>query len=149
MRIKNKKVRKLRLYRDKLLVAKTTQEGEVRLLKETLRQIRKALQKEDTLRAYALASDDQVDIDPAIQEYLTLNEATKELTLVYRFLSVERKFTEEVHVAANHRDYLRVAAICADHKHEFTAHDRMLNEWSRDHGFTRTLKKEMEDEDVI
>ena len=147
MRIKNKKIRKLRLYRDKLLVRVTNLEGMVRHATEVMWAIRKALQDENHLRAYALASDEEGS--QHVLRHVKINEVVKELALVYRFLIVERKFTMDIHRAAEQRDYLRVAAICADHKAEEAAHEKMLSHWSQDHGFTRTLRQEMEDEDVI
>ena len=146
MRIKNKKVKKLRLYRDKLLMRITNMEGAIRYQDEVFSMIRKCLQRNDTLRAYALASETSEHDD--IKVVASVQEIAKELTLVYRFLAVERKFTEDIYRAAEQRDYLRVAALCADHLAESNAHDRMLNEWSEDHGFTKNLREEMFDEVV-
>lgn len=155
MRIKNKKIRKLRAYRDKLLMKITNLEGTVRQYVEIMHWVRKSLQQEDVLRAYALASDPEAGMDETrqvpiqIREAMEAHELVKELTLVYRFLVVERKFTEDMHRAAEQRDYLRVAAICADHELEAIAHEKMLHHWSKDHGFRKSLIKESQDEDVI
>ena len=146
MRVKNKKIRKLRLYRDKLLVRVTNLEGMVRHANEVMWAIRKALQDEDHLRAYALASDEEGS--QHVLRHVKINEVVKELALVYRFLIVERKFTLDIHRAAEQRDYLRVAAICANHKAEEQAHENMLSRWSTDHGFTNKLREEGKDEMV-
>lgn len=147
MRIKNKKIRKLRLYRDKLLIAVTNLQGENRHMRHTMDEARRCIYTEETLRAVALLSNE--DEDHTLKNFVIANEAAKELALVYRFLVVERKFTEDVQVAATNRDYLRVAALCADHQAEAAAHDKMLTRWSKDHGFTRTLREATKDEDII
>ena len=139
---RNKKVLKLRAYRDKLIVKCTNLESKNRHLAEITRQIRKALQQENTLRAYALASAPTCVDGWEFKAFNDMNQLTAELTLVYRFLSVERKYSDEVQVAARARDYLRVAALTADHIAEAEVHDKMLKEWSMDHGFTRSLRNE-------
>ena len=144
---RNRKVLKLRTYRDKLLVRVTNLEGMVRHSAHVMREIRKALQQENHLRAYALASDEE-GIGQLLK-HVKKNEVVKELTLAYRMLNVERRYTEEVAVAARNRDYLRVAALSADHQAESIAHDKMLSTWSADHGFTRGLKKEIEEDGII
>jgi len=145
---RNKKVQKLRNYRDKLLAKITGVESEVRCNKETFLLIRKALQKDDTMRAFALASDG-APTDAGFSEFFKADEMAKELALIYRMLNVERRYSAEIQVAAGQRDYLRVAALSAQHQAESIAHDKMLSSWSEDHGFTRSLRKEMEDEGVI
>lgn len=140
---RNKKVIKLRLYRDKLLEKITNMEGMLRHNVHTFSMIRKCLQQENHLRAYALASEpEECSEDDDLKNFMTTNEMAKELALVYRFLAVERNYTFELDSAANKRDYLRVAALCADHKAEQVAHDKMLTRWSMDHGFTRRLRNE-------
>ena len=143
---RNVKVQKLRKYRDKLLVKITNYEGLVRQMQQTFHEARKALQQEDTLRVYALCSDENHD---GLKEFIDKNELAKELALAYRMLNVERKYTAEIQKAAQARDYLRVAALSADHLAESVAHDKMINEWSRDHGFKQAIRKEMEDEGII
>ena len=148
-RTRSKKVVKLRRYRDQLIEKITNLEGRVRYNKEVFNMIRKCLQREDHLRAYALASEpEDCSDDDDLKDFIRTNEVAKELSLVYRFLIVERRYTEEVQVAARARDYLRVAALSADHEAESAAHDKMLSRWSADHGFTRFLREEMQDEDV-
>lgn len=148
-RNKNKKARKLQNYRDKLLMRVTNLEGTVRHYVEIMGWIRKCLQLEDHLRAYALASepDDKLHLD--LKEFIDKNEIAKELALAYRMLNVERQYSADIQVAANQRDYLRVAALSAQHQAEAIAHDKMLARWSTDHGFKFSMKKEMEDEDII
>jgi hypothetical protein len=119
----------------------TNLEGVVRHNVMTFSMVRKCLQQEDYLRAYALASDDEHD---DLKDFVTTNEVAKELALVYRMLNVERNYTDELTKAANRRDYLRVAALCADHHDEQIAHDKMLTRWSKDHGFTRSLRDEFD-----
>ena len=143
---RNKTVTKLRLYRDKLMLKATNLEGIHRLNNAVLREVRTALEKEDYLRAYALASVDHNVLGP---KDIALNDIAKELTLIYRILSVERKYSESIMVAAQNRDYLRVAALSAEHQAESIAHDKMLSSWSADHGFTRSIRKEIDNEDVI
>jgi hypothetical protein len=148
-RTRNKKVQKLRTYRDKLLVKITNLEGTVRHYVEIMGWIRKCLQLEDNLRAYALASDPEDTLHADLKEFIDKNEIAKELALAYRMLNVERRYTAEVQAAAERRDYLRVAALSADHQAESIAHDKMLGEWTRDHGFKHSMKKEMEDAEII
>ena len=145
-RNRNKKVNKLRRYRDKLLQRITNLEGMVRHGTEVLWEIRKALQNENHLRAYALASDEEGS--QQVLRHVDKNELVKELALTYRMLNVERKYSADIQVAARQRDYLRVAALSADHQAESIAHDKMLSTWSKDHGFTKSVRKEMEDEDI-
>lgn len=144
-RNRNKKLSKLRRYRDKLLERVTNLEGMVRHGTEVLWEIRKALQGENHLRAYALASDEEGS--QQVLRHVKVNELAKELSLVYRMLSVERRYSADIQVAANQRDYLRVAALSADHQAESIAHDKMLTTWSKDHGFTRSLRDE--DNEII
>lgn len=140
-RARNKKVVKLRKYRDKLLASVTNLEGTIRRYEELCRTARRAIQHEDYLRAYALVCD--VDDDEHLSfEFLEKNELAKELTLVYKMLAVERNYTDELHMAVNSRDLLRAAALCADHRAEWMAHDKMLTQWSQDHGFTRRFRDE-------
>jgi len=138
---RNKKVLKLRAYRDKLLEKITNLESTVRRYQELCRSARKALQQDKHLRAYAIVSDDEGNEHLDV-EMLEKNELAAELSLVYRFLIVERRYTEEVSRAAHGRDYLRVAALTADHTAESVAHEKMLTRWSADHGFTRSLRDE-------
>jgi hypothetical protein len=146
---RNKKVGKLRRYRDKLITKNVDLEGKNRYLLEVLRVIRKALQKEDTLRAYALASEPDAVGDMSLSSFTDKNELAKELTLVYKMLVIERRYTKDIEQASHQRDYLRVAALCADHGMEWIAHDKMLNDWSQDHGFTRRLRQEGSDEIIV
>lgn len=147
-RTRNKKVQKLRNYRDKLLVKITNLEGVVRHNIEVLSWIKKCMANDDNLRAYALASDPAAP-HKELKEFIDKNEIAKELALAYRMLNVERRYTAEVQAAAQRRDYLRVAALSADHQAESIAHDKMLGEWTQDHGFKHSMKKEMEDADII
>lgn len=148
-RNKNKKARKLQNYRDKLLMRVTNLEGTVRHYVEIMGWIRKCLQLEDHLRAYALASEPEDKLHLDLKEFIDKNEIAKELALAYRMLNVERRYSADIQVAASHRDYLRVAALSAQHQAEANAHDKMLARWSTDHGFKFSMKKEMEDEDII
>ena len=145
-RNRSKKVNKLRRYRDQLIGKIVGLEATVREQVATMLTIRKAIRNEDHLRALALTSEEWPPKE-LLNEF-SHNELAKELTLVYRFLVVERRYTEEVSRAANARDYLRVAALCADHTAEVIAHEKMLSEWSKDHGFQRSLIKEIENEKV-
>lgn len=143
-RSKGKKIKKLRQYRDKLLMRLTNLEGRIRFFEATLKEIRSALHKEDPLRAYALAVDD-AESDNLLKDFIATNEVVKELTLVYRMLSVERGYTHNVSLALHNRDYLRALALAADHIAESVAHDKMLSLWCKDHGFTRSLKNLLEE----
>ena len=143
---KNKRLHRLREYRDKLLLKITMLESSIRTHQFALKQIRKALVNDDTLTAYATASLDSEELvkSPEFREFDTANELAKELTLVYRMLAVERKYTDEMQVAANHKDWLRILALTADHQAEFAAHDKMLTTWSKDHGFkSRLIRNEV------
>lgn len=142
---RNKKVIKLRLYRDKLIARIVHLEAKSREHTEILRQTRKALQKEDTLRAYAIISDPDVLTTGAISlSFLEKNDAIAELTLVYKMLAIERNYTFELGRALNTQDLLRMAALTADHTAEQVAHDKLLSSWSKDHGFTKSLREEIE-----
>lgn len=147
---RNKKVAKLRKYRDKLLVTITNLEGTIRHYEEAFWQIRKALQSENSLRAYALSTVAHEDEPDGIdREFRYKNEAVKELTLIYRMLTVERKYSEEIQIAVRHRDWLRTLALCEDHKQEIREHDMLLSRWQDLNGITRKLRKELEDEGII
>lgn len=145
-RNKHKRLNKLRRYRDQLLLKITNLEGHAKHHNLVMHEIRKALAKDDSLRAYALASDEE-----GIWSKLKgteLVEIMKELALAYRTLNIERKYTAEIGIAARQRDYLRVAALAETLAAEVEAHDRVLADWSKDHGFTRSLRKELKDENV-
>lgn len=142
---KSKKVWKLRAYRDKLLVRITNLEGRVRDYQQIGKEICFALSKRDNLRIAALASQEPHELN-LLTSFTEANEMAKELALTYRMLNVEREYTRQVSNAAGRRDYLRVAALCADHLAETIAHDKMLSKWSKDHGFTHSLRKEIENE---
>lgn len=147
---RNKKVIKLRRYRDKLIAQMTILEHHLRTNKEMFKQIRKALSsdKDNTLRAYAIATeglDEQLNTDAedyVSLEFVSKNDAVAELTLVYKMLAVEREYTYEIGRSLNTRDLLRMAALAADHTAEQVAHDKMLSSWSKDHGFTKSLRDE-------
>lgn len=134
---RNKKVLKLRAYRDKLIARCTGLEADIRRGAEVFRLICVALKDNDTLRAYTLASGNIDHEDLSSPEFHDPAELAKELTLVYRMLSVERNYTEQLQQAVNRRDYLRCAALAADHQAESRAHDRMLSEWSQNHGIKK------------
>ena len=146
---RNKKVLKLRAYRDKLLSRITVLERDARTYVERFRQIRKSLadDKNNGLRACALATEETVNAynEGSLNiEFIDKNEAIAELTLVYKMLSVERKYTTEMHKCLETRDLLRMAALSADHFNEQIAHDKMLSTWSKDHGFTKSLRDQCE-----
>ena len=144
---KNKKLVKVRQYRDKLLLRITELESQVRRFSAVCREIRRSLQQEDTLRAYALASEEDESED--ILADVEKDELAKELALVYRMLAVERNYTYELDRAVGHNDWLRCKALCADHKAEQVAHDKMLGAWSRDHGFTHTLREKADVKEAV
>jgi len=133
---RNKRVRKLREYRDRLIESNTNMEGAMREYQHVFSEIRKALGKEDTLRAYALASSQSADDE----EFPLINEMAKELALVYRFLITEREYTKTIGIAANQRDYLRVAALVAEHNQHVRAREATLTEWQKIHGFSKSLR---------
>ena len=139
---RNRKVQKLRAYRDKLMMRVTNLETDVRHTQEVMREIRKALQEENLIRAYALAANDETQGSQLALAHVEKNQIVAELALVYRFLSVERKYTEDIQRAAQARDFLRVAALTADHMAESIAHDSQLSEWSKTRGYTRSLRNE-------
>ena len=142
---KNVKVKKLRRYRDKLIANNVNLRGELRQNDEFFREIRMALGREDYLRAYAVAARQDPDEEVVLTlDFVDKNELAKELTLVYKMLAVERTFTESMRDAAMSRDILRLAALVADHQAEQIAHDKMLSTWSQDHGFTRSLRDELD-----
>ncbi len=144
----SKRLWKLRSYRDKLIEKNVIITGKNRYLHEVLRLIRKSLQKDDSLTAYAYASDPDAIDGSNVIKFSDKNELAKELALVYRFLIVERQYTKKISIAASQRDYLRVAALASEHAEEHIAHDKMLSLWSEDHGFTKRLRKELKDEKV-
>lgn len=139
---RNKKLIKLRHYRDKLIAKIVNLETLQRAHMEMFRETRRALQNEDTLRAYAIVSDQENLTTHLPLTFIEKNEAVAELTLVYKFLSIEREYTSEMSRAVGSRDLLRIAALCADHQIEQIAHDEQLATWGISHGFTRSLKDE-------
>lgn len=146
-RNRNKRLQKVRRYRDKLIERITNLETEIRKYVQILKEIRMACHNTDLLRVHTLALDDTYT-DEALKDSTPIHQLAGELALVYRMLNVERKFSGQILIAAGQRDYLRVAALAADHNMETKAHDDMLSRWSRDHGFTRILREEARDEDV-
>lgn len=130
---KNRVMKKLRAYRDKLVLAKTATEATNRALQVRLHEVRAALQKGDSFRAYAVATN-STELDAG---YVCVNELVAELTLVYRFLKVERAFTKDIHMSVRNKDWLRTLALCANHELEEIAHEKMLTKWSTDHGFAQ------------
>lgn len=150
MASRNKKVLKLRHYRDKLIGNNVNLNGKLRMYEATLDHINLALVKGDTLRAAALASLPHTSeiVDSMTAEW-NKNEMMKELTLIYKFLVIERRYTEEIMEAVAQRDYLRIAALSADHLAEAIAHDKMLTDWSHDHGFTKSLREKEKEYEAI
>lgn len=146
-RNKNKRLQKVRRYRDKLIERITNLETEIRKYVQILKEVRAAARNSDLLRVATLAIDDTYT-DEALKDFTPINQLAAELALVYRMLNVEREFSAQMRVAADQRDYLRVAALAAEHNMESKAHDDMLSRWSRDHGFTRILREEAKDADV-
>lgn len=143
-RTKNKKLRKLREYRDKLLSRISTLEGEVRDRDSRLRAIRMALQEENDLRAFALSSVHSDDYeDSEWKEALGLNDAITELTFVYRLLAMERDYTLEIDKALRANDLLRARALVAQHQEDQAKHDNLLQSWGAEHGFVRHLKGQL------
>lgn len=141
---RNKALLKVRRYRDKLITDNVNLRSRIREDEMRFVEIRKALQiNADSLRAFAIASNDPTQQELWMTtEFVDKNEAIAELTLVYKILSVEREFTSKIVIAAMQRDLLRVTALCADHQLESNAHDKMLSIWSKDHGFTSSLREE-------
>lgn len=146
-----KRLKKLQKYRDKLLIKTVRLEGEIRQHKESFSMIRKALSRDpsDTLRAYTLSTAGIDDVtsqhDPM---WISANELAKELALVYRFMNVEREYVAQIMTAVSHRDYLRIAALTAMHHEEMIEHDALLQDLSQQNGFTRKLRKEVQDENA-
>lgn len=141
---RNKKLMKLRAYRDKLIADNVNLQSRIREDEMRFFSVRKALSKDDALRAYAIASSDIKDSDAPPLEFIEKNEAIAELTLVYKLLSIERNYTHEMITAVRLRDLLRIAALTADHIAEADAHDKMLSTWSKDHGFTKSFRDQIE-----
>lgn len=139
---RNKRVRKLREYRDRLIESNVNMEGAMREYQQVFHEIRKALQKEEHLRAYALASSQTADDE----EFPLINELSKELALVYRFLITEREYTKTIGIAANQRDYLRVAALAAEHNEHVRSREKLLSAWQETHGWTKIVKDRDEKE---
>ena len=146
-RNKQKRINKIRKYRDKLLTRITDLEAFIRGYKITLIDIRAALHDNNVLRAAALSTMD-ADALEDVDKFRETNELASELALVYRMLIVERQYAVDILKAANQRDYLRTAALCSSYKDEIAAHEKMLNEWSQEHGFTRSLRRSITNEDV-
>lgn len=140
-RTKNKKLRKLREYRDKLLARTSDLEAKIRDRDSRLAEIRYALQQENSLRAYALSSphSDPYE-DSEWKEVVGLNDAITELTFVYRLLAMERDYTLEIDKALRANDLLRARALVEQHQEEQNKHDNLLQSWGAEHGFVRHLK---------
>lgn len=146
---RNKKINKIRRYRDKLLVRTTNLEGTIREHVGVFSLIRVALRDTDYIRAYALSALPEAAVkNNDVIMFRDKNEIIKELTLVYKMLAVERNYTYQISTAGFNRDLLRIAALSAEHKAEQIAHDKMLSRWSKDHGFTKSLKGAA-NEDVV
>ena len=118
---KNKTVVKLRKYRDKLIAEREVLNAEIRESTERFSQIRHALQKNDSLRAYALAG--MARLDPS---FYRINTTITELTILYRYLVFERDFTQQIYHALMQNDLLRARALIAQHVEDAKEHDKNL-----------------------
>lgn len=142
-RTKNKKLKKLREYRDKLLSRISNLEGDIRDRDARMREIRVALQQENNLRAYAVSSPHGGYEDAEWKEVIGLNDAITELTFVYRLLAMERDYTLEIDKALRANDLLRARALVAQHQEDQIKHDNLLQSWGAKHGFVRHLKGQL------
>ena len=142
-RTRNKKILKLRKYRDKLLVLLSEKEKVLREQQELFSMIRMALTKDEHLRAYTLA---QGDDDPDLQGFRHLNNIIKELVIVIRYLAVERTYTQQLDDAVDKNDWLRAKALCSQHKEETKSHDLILSEMEYRRGVsTKELLRSLDD----
>lgn len=140
---RNRKLSKLRKYRDQLLLKVAHLEAKVRDCEWTYGEITKATNKGDLLRVAALATD----YLPHDETFLATNDAIEELTVIYRWLIVERTYTEQIDTALKNNDYLRARALCEQHLGEMGSHETLLAKWGKTHGIVHKLKQEMRDED--
>ncbi len=141
---RNKKVIKLRAYRDNLLAQITNLETVQRTYQKRMWLIREALRENDSLRAYALATDEDARKTIGLDD-VKLNDAIGELALVYRMLNVEGEYTHQIDKAIEHNDWLRAKALCHEHKEQRANNDKLLSRWGLDNGFTRKWRKEDEE----
>lgn len=140
MRGKNKKVRKLRAYRDKMLLRIGALEARIRSDEEIFKEVTRCIRTQNYLRIAALVSGDRSFYEGSL-DALRIDKVIQELSLVYRMLNIERSYTKEIQRAATNRDYLRVAALCSDHTASSEMHQKVLGAWSQ-HGFIKQLRKE-------
>lgn len=144
-RVKNKKLRKLREYRDKLLAKITDLESGVRERDARMIEIREAIASDNTLRAYALSSPFGCSDDADWKKAISLNDAVTELTFIYRLLAMERDFTLEVDKAIKANDLLRARALVEQHQYDQIKHDNLLQSWGEVSGFVRHLRNQLDE----
>lgn len=155
---RNKTLRKLRGYRDKLIREKVDLQTKLDECYLRINEARWAIEDGELLRAVALLSHDsgwygdthviggrwQEQLPEHIEEKKHL---VSELSLVYKMMVIQQELTNELTKAIDCRDYLRAAALCADHKERALAHDKILDGWQKEgKGFVNILRKEINEE---
>lgn len=139
---RNKTVAKLRKYRDQLIAYNVDLEHEIRMRDSGFREIRRALADDDKLRAFALANVYNALDEGFLSEVeVTMNEAVRELTLVYRLLITEREFTSQTAEAIRVNDWLRARALAEEHMTSSVRRDELLKDWTKEKGLKATIER--------
>lgn len=139
---RNKTVAKLRKYRDQLIMYNVDLEHEIRMRDTRFREIREALTNDDKLRAYTLANIyNEFDEEFLCEIEVTMSEAVRELTLVYRMLVTEREFTSQTAEAIRVNDWLRARALTEEHMDLAGRRDQLLKDWTKQKGLKATIAR--------
>jgi hypothetical protein len=143
-RTKNARYKKLRRYRDSLIFETNKLKAEVRNMKSRMREAYHAVRRNNLLRATALldeSSHRHGEMGELPKEQHVLNEALRELELVYNFLETERDFTQEIVEAIRKNDLLRTRALAEQHTEEALEHSRALTNWRHEYGYYASMDK--------
>lgn len=136
-RTKNARYKKLRRYRDKLIFENNKLKAELREIHFRAIAARRAMIDGDTLRASALLSGAFPDSLPKGEQ--VLNEAVREIELVYELLATERNYTEEIMEAIRKNDLLRARALTELHTDAKYDRDQQLRAWRRECGYHASM----------
>ena len=123
-----KTVKKLRQYRDKLLVEKAEMQEEINSNWRAFVDIRRALQKNDLLRAIAICREPEEALD---EEFLVTNQLEAELTIVFQMLAIERDYGSDIRKAVDNNDWLRAKALTAEYSDQQVHNDNILHDRMR------------------
>ncbi len=121
---RNKTLKKLRVYRDRLIKERNEYQAESIKKSDELREAFSSLRKNDMIRAMAILSpwDDVTDLQPV----KALRDVLADMTTLYMYLNIEREYTSEISRAVEQNDWLRAKALAAQHRSCEHTRDKLL-----------------------